>query len=293
LVSALRALLITFVILGATATAHAEPLEWKWQRFQTWEYVATGTVTAGLFASYLLAPTTPRRHGPVLFDEPVRDALLPETDAAKSRATVVSNLTFWSLAAFPFFGDAVLGAAVGRKNTDVAAQMVLIDAEAMAFNGLLFKLLELSVARARPYVSECISGGGTIEDCNRTGGTTTSMPSGHVSTAVTGAALICTHHLRLDLFGSRAADITACGVAVAAAIASGVSRIASDNHYTTDVLAGAAIGVVSGWLLPTVLHYTRTVPIVPVATPTTLGVAWLGVLGDGPRNTHHVPSGAR
>jgi hypothetical protein len=157
-----RALLSTFVILcatTATAGAHAEPLQWKWQRFQTWEYVATGTVTAALFTSYLIAPTKPRVHGPVLFDEPVRNALLPETQGGRDTATMVSNFTFWGLAAFPFFGDAVLGAAVGRKNTDVAAQMVLIDAEAMAFNGLLFKILELSVARARPYVSECIDKG--------------------------------------------------------------------------------------------------------------------------------------
>jgi membrane-associated phospholipid phosphatase len=105
------------------------------------------------------------------------------------------------------------------------------------------------------------------------------MPSGHVSTAVTGAALICTHHLRLDLYGSRAADITACGLGIAAAVASGVSRIASDNHYTTDVLSGAAIGVVSGWLVPTLLHYARPIPVVPIANAHTLGVAWLGPLG--------------
>ena len=270
----MRALLATAIVLAAS-DAHGAPLEWKWQRFETWEWVATAGVSAALFTSYVVAATTPRTHGPVLFDAPVRDALVPDGERAKDRVSIVSNVTFFGLAAFPFFGDAVLGAAIARDNTDVAAQMVLIDAEAMAVNGLLFKLLELSVARARPYVSDCIAAGGDVATCNQSGGTTTSMPSGHVSTAVTAASLICTHHLRLDLYGSRAADVAACGVGIGAAIASGVSRIASDNHYATDVLAGAAIGVVSGWLVPTVLHYGRPVPVVPMVTANTVGVAFV------------------
>lgn len=69
-------------------------------------------------------------------------------------------------------------------------------------------------------------------------------------------------------------------------MASAVSRIASDNHYATDVLAGAALGVVAGWLVPTTLHdgwtssprpTARAFPVVPFATPNALGVAFVGV----------------
>src|SRR5262249_47322288 len=33
------------------------------------------------------------------------------------------------------------------------------------------------------------------------------------------------------------------------------ARILSDNHWTTDVALGAAVGVASGYLLPSLLHY--------------------------------------
>ena len=69
-----KAVLAGLAVLFSTTQASAEPLVWRleWRRFQTWEWVATGTVTAALFTSYLLAPTKPRVHLPVLFDEPVR-----------------------------------------------------------------------------------------------------------------------------------------------------------------------------------------------------------------------------
>ncbi len=38
------------------------------------------------------------------------------------------------------------------------------------------------------------------------------------------------------------------------ATASGVMRILSDNHYATDVMLGAAIGLGSGYLVPKLLQ---------------------------------------
>lgn len=70
-----------------------------------------------------------------------------------------------------------------------------------------------------------------------------SFPSGHAARAFAGAELV------------RSEYGWPCGVA-AYAVATGVSvlRVAGDHHYVHDVLAGAAIGVLSArlayWLLP-------------------------------------------
>lgn len=37
---------------------------------------------------------------------------------------------------------------------------------------------------------------------------------------------------------------------MAAATTTGVLRIVSGRHFTTDVLAGAALGALTGWLVP-------------------------------------------
>jgi membrane-associated phospholipid phosphatase len=242
---------------------------------EVWEYVATGGVSVALFTSYVVGKTTPRWHGSLLYDDAVRSALLPETEKAKDRAGFVSTVTFWMLNAYPFAVDAVVTATLARGRADVAAQMVAMDAEAFALDGLLFRGLELIVRRARPFVADCIDQGGTNESC--TVGNTTSMPSGHVSTVVTAASLICTHHLKLHLHES-AADGVTCGAAIAVALGSTVARIMSDNHYATDATAGAAIGVLSGFVLPMSLHYGWHTPIVPMVTQQSLGVMWSSIL---------------
>jgi hypothetical protein len=42
---------------------------------------------------------------------------------------------------------------------------------------------------------------------------------------------------------------------VGAATTQGALRMMTDDHYSTDVLVGAGIGVFSGYILPQLLHY--------------------------------------
>ncbi len=63
-----------------------------------------------------------------------------------------------------------------------------------------------------------------------------SFPSGHTSAAFQGASFI---HKRYGIKYAIPAYIAAAFV--------GYSRVESDNHYTEDVLAGAAIGIVSSF----------------------------------------------
>ena len=34
-----------------------------------------------------------------------------------------------------------------------------------------------------------------------------------------------------------------------------IGRSITDNHYATDIIAGALVGSLIGWLVPTALHY--------------------------------------
>jgi membrane-associated phospholipid phosphatase len=61
----------------------------------------------------------------------------------------------------------------------------------------------------------------------------------------------------MPLWGSRAADVGACALATTGAVASGVSRLLSDRHYTTDVIVGFGFGFGFGYAVPTLLHYAH------------------------------------
>ncbi len=91
--------------------------------------------------------------------------------------------------------------------------------------------------------------------CDETARLNTSNVSGHTTIAFTGAGLVCAHHLHLPLYGGGAPDTVACVAAMSVATAQGVLRISSDNHYATDVILGAALGIGSGYFLPRLLHY--------------------------------------
>jgi membrane-associated phospholipid phosphatase len=68
------------------------------------------------------------------------------------------------------------------------------------------------------------------------------------------------HHANLALYDDPLADAAACVAAFGLAGTTGVLRIVSDNHHTTDVLTGAAVGTVVGLGVPWLLHYKDELP---------------------------------
>jgi membrane-associated phospholipid phosphatase len=78
-----------------------------------------------------------------------------------------------------------------------------------------------------------------------------SFPSGHTSAAFQGATFI---HLRYGWEYSIPAYIAATFV--------GYSRIETEKHYTKDVIAGAAIGILSGYIFVTPMKDVTITPIV-------------------------------
>jgi len=77
----------------------------------------------------------------------------------------------------------------------------------------------------------------TIKEERPDGDGDDSFPSGHTSSAFAGASFI---HLR---YGFKYAIIP-----YLAAAYTGYTRVETDRHHTKDVLAGAAIGVLSSWI---------------------------------------------
>jgi membrane-associated phospholipid phosphatase len=110
------------------------------------------------------------------------------------------------------------------------------------------------VRRERPFKTAYCSENPSDPDC--ASGDSSSFLSGHASTAFTGAGLVCAHHGAMPLYGNKIADTGACATALAAATVTGGLRIVADKHYASDVIAGAALGLASGWLMPKLLHYT-------------------------------------
>lgn len=59
----------------------------------------------------------------------------------------------------------------------------------------------------------------------------------------------------MPLYGNKYADVGACVTALAAATVTGSLRVVADVHYASDVFAGATLGLLSGWLMPKIVHY--------------------------------------
>jgi membrane-associated phospholipid phosphatase len=77
-----------------------------------------------------------------------------------------------------------------------------------------------------------------------------SFPSGHTSVAFQGAAFI---HKRYGLKWAVPAYLGAAYV--------GWRRVATDNHYTRDVVAGAAIGIASSFIFTKPYHGFEVTPL--------------------------------
>ncbi|MGB0678601.1 MAG: phosphatase PAP2 family protein [Polyangiales bacterium] len=226
--------------------------------FRPGEYVFTASLTVGMALGRYTLPEAEqaRWRGAILTDNAARALFRLDTASAQSRAAESSDILLYSLIAYPTLVDAVLVAGAGHQSPAVAAQMVAINAQAFALTTMLTVLAKSVAARERPFGRECDgqgAAGGRCQDANRY----KSFFSGHAATAFTGAGLVCAHHQALPLYGGGVADSSACALSLAAASTVGVLRMMADKHYSTDVLLGAGVGLLSGYFLPRILHYKQ------------------------------------
>ena len=242
------------------------------------DYALTGIFAVGALSAdlWMRPPTRSPWRGGALFDDDVRGALRLDSATSRSRAAIASDaLELTVLVAMPLLD---LSFAAGRGQASSGWRMLVIDMELLAATRLLVVVEKNLVGRERPYQREC-DGDDDEADCG-TPESRRSFVSGHAALSFAAAGLVCVEHLELDLFGGGAGDTAACVVATAIAGATGVLRIVADRHYATDVLAGAAVGFVSGWVLPYLLHYRSDGPALTVLVPM-LGDELVGISTSG------------
>jgi membrane-associated phospholipid phosphatase len=250
--------------LAVTASAPAEPsassagdpeLVWRWPRFRTWEFVATGvTGTAAVAVFFLVEPRQkPRWSSGILFDDRVREAVRVQGKDGLSTVRTLSDVTGIASIAVATGIDSLLVPLV-RGSPDVAVQLLLLDAEAFAISSLVTtSTFDLS-GRARPSYAECQRDPSFDPLCGS--GSTASFWSGHTAQAFTAAGLSCAHHTYVDLYGGGLPDALSCAGSITLGAATGYLRLAGDRHYASDVIVGAAVGFAFGFGVPTLLHYS-------------------------------------
>jgi hypothetical protein len=245
-----------WLFAGRANADTASPLEWKqeWPRYRPVEAALTAGFLANAAAAMFLYPKPQRTwEGGILFDGVVRDGLRLESGPARSRVAGISDTIYYGLLAYPIV-DTTLMTVGGRVSADVGLQMTLINLESFALTGAIALTAE-KVGRARPMAGECDRNPSYDGKCGDEAKLSSSFLSGHTTIAFAGAGLICVHHQHLPLYGGGLPDALACATGLAAASTAGVFRIMSDNHYASDVLLGAGVGLFGGYVLPSLLHY--------------------------------------
>lgn len=259
-------------------------LHWHhhWQTVGAGEYVTVGVLAAAALGLQLSTPPPARTRwdGPILLDNPIRRALRIGTASGRARAETVSDVLFVWEVLHPLVLDPLLVAWWQREAPFVAWQMLVIDAQAYALTLLVNDLTKWASGRARPWVrnGDCATNRDS-PSCGG-GGRNLSFYSGHAAVTATGAGLLCAHHTQLALYQNDYLDTGTCVLAVLGTAVTGAMRIASDNHWASDVLVGHLMGYASGYLLPTLLYY-KEFRAAPHEHHDNLEYAALPLVGDG------------
>lgn len=271
-------------LFAAPQPATAAELEWsdQWPKFRIAEGIATGVLYAGSAGIQfgLGSPDEGDWRGPILVDEPLRNAFAADSRRAAEDYALASDIMTGTLIAYPIAADVGLVALGLRRSPSVAIQTGLMAAESFAATSFLVTAGKSIFARQRPPSMNCSLDEAHDSYCSDQ--RFESFPSGHTTYAFTGASFICAVHENLDMYGGGWADRIPCWAGIGVASASGISRIVSDNHYFSDVAAGATIGFATGYLMPKLLHFGwgrsggPNTSIRPVPLPQSNGLAITG-----------------
>ena len=147
------------VVLGGTPTPHdtvGKPLEWKWARFGTADYIVTLTAAGLTLASAIIQPSTTHKvEGGILFDDSIRNALRAHDLQTRYAFRDASDVGLSLAATWPFFVDALATTWWYRGSRDAAAEMALLDLETLAISGAVQGVTNVFVSRPRPYAATC------------------------------------------------------------------------------------------------------------------------------------------
>ena len=269
------------VAADSTDEGGEDTLEWspRFTRFTPAQYGLTLAAASGMLAtSTMNSPSESHWQSQILLDGPARNFLAASTEPGRARASTISDYLALGLALYPFAIDAWLVAGGVHRNADVSFQLTMIGMQSMFVTSLVTNVTKQLVGRTRPDIRSCKQG--TEMGCTTQ---TESFLSGHSSTAFASAGLICATHQNFKLYGNGPGGAIACGLSLGAATAVGTLRIVADRHYMSDVLAGAVLGLATGYLLPNLINYdfgnsrSSSRAFVPMASPTSIGLSYMGL----------------
>jgi membrane-associated phospholipid phosphatase len=198
-----------------------------------WDSVAlTSGIGASLAAELALGSNARALPTPSLADLGAIDALacFAYDDGASKASLAATGLSLLWPALFAVVGDRgdILPAAVSC-------------AEALAWTYAAKDLVKFLVPKARPYAYRSASlSGELLEEANQ------SFPSGHTALAFCAATSFAVLALELEADDPATPWLVAGGYA--AATAAGALRVASGEHFISDVAAGALLGSAIGYI---------------------------------------------
>jgi membrane-associated phospholipid phosphatase len=246
--------LLLHVVGRASADDGAGSASWnpRFSHFSAWQYGVTMAGAGAMLASGTLLPASSEVHwrGDVLLDRGARNFFAASTQSGRRMADSTSDYLALGLVLYPFVVDGLLVSGVGHGNYDVAFQLAMIGLQTMVMTNLVTSLTKRLVLRARPDLDNCTTGS-ELECASRN----ESFVSGHTAAAFAGAGLICANQQNLRLYGSDVAGAVTCGLALGTATAVGTLRMVANRHHLSDVLAGAALGLATGYLLPNLTKF--------------------------------------
>ncbi len=238
-------LLVCAVAQPRTANAQESVTEATLRAPGVIDYVAMAAMV-GTIAGLTFAPRReePRARGPVLFDDTFRNGWRAESSVRRQRFRRASDVSLALLLALPLADTFVMA---GQRDWRTSGRLAFSGAQAFAVSGMVASLLKVLVARQRPDARECEAD--TSCDVSDIRAPNHAFPSGHTAFAFTGAALACSARMRHTFIG-RGADIATCASGLVLATLTGIFRGVSDRHWATDVLVGAGVGLLAGFLVP-------------------------------------------
>lgn len=229
---------------------------------------------AGTHIASAQSPSSNHWRGGILFDEDFRAAFRLAEVGEQETARTISDIALGATILTAGVDGSIVPLAQG--NTDLAWQAQFAHALALGITMSGGEVVKRMTSRARPYERECAARPERA-GC-RDSDTFESFYSLHSGVAFTSAGFSCSMHLSRSLYGDLAADATSCAISLAMATTTGLLRVLSDRHYLSDVLIGAALGFLVGYVVPLAIVPERGVRPDDVAPPgqSTIGLSFSG-----------------
>lgn len=199
-----------------------------------------------LFRSPSIDPNRASWRGGVLVDESFRSFMVASPEGQEV-AAMISDITLLMSLANAGLIDALVTPLV-RGEEELGWHATFAHALALGVTLSVGEVVKRAAGRARPFERDCQQnpdGPGCGE-----GDSYQSFYSGHSGMAFTSAGFSCAMHLSRQLYDDSLADGMACGTSLALATTTAMMRVVADRHYLTDVVVGAALGFLVGYLVP-------------------------------------------